>query len=109
MCTQRQGGLARAPETSCQITGAIITVRCTFGQGSRWYIFDSGFSDSVTEACLCYLFYTKKIILSLVEKKREEKSQVTCKYCQRARVRGKGAAVKLCKIKGNAISNITLF
>lgn len=107
MCTQRQGGLARAQETSCQITGAIITVRRTFGQGSMWYIFDLGFSDPVTETCLCYLFYTKKIILHLVEAKRKENSQVTCKYCKR--VRGKGAAVKLCKLKGNTISNIILF
>lgn len=83
MCTQRQGGLARAQETSCQITGSIITVRCTFGQGSMWYIFDLRFSDPVTEACLCYLLYTKKIILCLAEAKQEEKSHITYNYCQR--------------------------
>lgn len=99
-CTQSQGGLARAQETSCQITDSIITVGYTFGQGTVWYTLDSRFSDPVTEACLCH-YSTQKIILQLAEEKREEKSQVTCKYCQQA-------AVKLGRLKAAVISNMIL-
>lgn len=105
MCIQSQGGLARAQETSCQITVSIITVRCTFGQDSMWYTFDSRVSDPVTEACLCYLFYTKN---HLAEAKREEKSEVTCEYCQRGSSES-GQTQRQCYFKHYSIFSIILW
>lgn len=100
ICIQSEGGLAKARETRCQITDSVITVGCTFGPGSVGYVLDSGFSDPVTEACLCH-YSIQTIILHLSEDKRGQKRQVTCKYC-------KQAAVKLGSLKAAAISSIIL-
>lgn len=73
-----------------------VTLGCTFSQHNVWHAWNSRFSETVTEACLCH-YPTQAIILQIDEKK-VKKSWVTCKYCKQA--------VEMKRFKDTALSNI---